>query len=40
MLYNKTFLFSVKAITLIFMSGRGSAISSVKQGKSGSIYVI
>ena len=24
--------------TLIFISGRGSAIPSVKQGKSGSIY--
>ena len=29
---------SVKAATLIFISGRGSAISSAKQGKSGSIY--
>ena len=28
---------SVKAVTLIFISGRGSAISSAKQGKSGSI---
>ena len=27
-----------KAATLIFISGRGSAISSAKQGKSGSIY--
>ena len=32
------FLLTVKAITLIFISGRGSAISSAKQGKSGSIY--
>ena len=32
------FSLSVKAITLIFISGRGSAISSGKQGKSGSIY--
>ena len=29
---------TVKAATLIFISGRGSAISSAKQGKSGSIY--
>ena len=29
---------TVKAETLIFISGRGSAISSAKQGKSGSIY--
>ena len=28
----------LKAVTLIFISGRGSAISSAKQGKSGSIY--
>ena len=28
----------VKAVTLIFISGRGSAISSAKQGKLGSIY--
>ena len=32
------FLLTVKAVTLIFISGRGSAISSTKQGKSGSIY--
>ena len=32
------FSLSVKAATLIFISGRGSAISSAKQGKSGSIY--
>ena len=33
------FLLTVKAAaTLIFISGRGSAISSAKQGKSGSIY--
>ena len=30
--------FTVKAATLIFIPGRGSAISSVKQGKAGSIY--
>ena len=32
------FSLTVKAATLIFISGRGSAISSPKQGKSGSIY--
>ena len=32
------FLLSVKAATLIFISGRGSAISYAKQGYSGSIY--
>ena len=32
------FLLTVKAATLIFISGRGSAISSAKQGKVGSIY--
>ena len=32
------FLLIVKAATLIFISGRISAISSAKQGKSGSIY--
>ena len=32
------FLLTVKAATLIFISGRGSAISSAKQGKSDSIY--
>ena len=31
------FLLTVKAATLIFISGRGSAISSAKQWKSGSI---
>ena len=31
------FLLTVKAATLIFISGGGSAISSAKQGKSGSI---
>ena len=34
----KDFSLTVKAATLIFISGRGSAISSAKQGKSGSIY--
>ena len=29
---------TVKAATKIFISGRGSAISSAKEGKSGSIY--
>ena len=28
----------MKAATLVFISGRCSAISSAKQGKSGSIY--
>ena len=32
------FSLTVKAATLIFISGRGSAISSAKQGKSDSIY--
>ena len=32
------FSLTVKAATLIFISGRGSAITSAKQGKSGSIY--
>ena len=32
------FSFTVKAATLIFISGRGSAISSAKEGKSGFIY--
>ena len=32
------FSLTVKAATLIFISGRGSAISSAKQGKSGSSY--
>ena len=32
------FSLTVKAATLIFMSGRGSAISSAKEGKSGFIY--
>ena len=31
-------LLTVKVVTLMFISGRGSAISSAKQGKSGSIY--
>ena len=30
----------VKAATLIFISGRCSAISSVKEGKSGFIYYL
>ena len=29
---------NVKAATLIFISGRGSAISSANKGKSGFIY--
>ena len=32
------FSLSVKAATLIFISGSGSAISSAKDGKSGFIY--
>ena len=32
------FSLTVKAATLIFIYGRGSAISSVKEGNSGSIY--
>ena len=32
------FSLTVKAVTLIFISGRGSAISSAKEGKSGFIY--
>ena len=32
------FSLTVKAVTLIFISGRGSAFSSAKQEKSGSIY--
>ena len=32
------FLLTVKAATLISISGRGSTISPAKQGKSGSVY--
>ena len=32
------FSLTVKAATLVFVSGRSSAISSAKQGKSGSVY--
>ena len=32
------FSLTVKVVTLIFISGRGSAISSAKEGKSGSIH--
>ena len=32
------FSLTVKAVTLIFIYGRGSAVSSARQGKSGSIY--
>ena len=32
------FSLTVKAATLIFISGRGSAISSAKEGKSGFIF--
>ena len=32
------FSLTVKAATLIFISGRGSAISSAKKGKSGFIH--
>ena len=31
-MYNGVFLVSVKAVTLIFISGRGSAISSAQKG--------
>ena len=34
------FSLAVKAATLIFISGRGSAISSAKEGKSGFIYYL
>ena len=33
------FSLTVKAVTLIFISGCGLAISSAKQEKSGSIYI-
>ena len=36
--YLLDFSLTVKAATLIFIPGRCSAISSAKQGKSGSIY--
>ena len=32
------FSLTVKVTTFIFISGRGSAISSANQGRSGSIY--
>ena len=32
------FSLTVKVATLIFISGRGSAISSAKEGKSGFVY--
>ena len=34
------FSLTVKAETLIFISGRGSAISSAKEGRSGYIYTL
>ena len=34
------FSLTVKAATLIIISGRGSAISSAKQGKSAPIYYL
>ena len=34
------FSHTVKVATLIFIYGRGSAILSAKQGKSGSIYKV
>ena len=34
------FSLTVKAATLIFIPGRGSALSSAKQGKSGSIFIL
>ena len=32
------FLLTIKAVTLIFISARGSAILSAREGKLGSIY--
>ena len=32
------FLFTVKVATYLFISGRGSAVSSIKEGKSGFVY--
>ena len=37
-MYNITFC--SQAVTLIFISGRGSATSPAKQGKSGLIYIL
>ena len=37
-LYITRLLLTVKAATEIFMSGRGSAVSFTKEGKSGFIY--
>ena len=37
-IYYIDFSLIVKAATLIFISGRGSAIATAKRGKSGSIY--
>ena len=34
------FSLTVKAATLIFISGCGSSISSAKEGKSGFIYIL
>ena len=34
------FLVTVKAATLIFISGHGLVISSAQEGKSGSIYFV
>ena len=34
------FSLTVKTATLIFISGRGSAILSAKEGKSGFIYIL
>ena len=34
------FFLTVKAATLIFISGRGSAIPSAKEEKSGFIYIL
>ena len=34
------FSLTVKAATLIVIFGRGSAISSAKEGKSGSLYIL
>ena len=35
-----SFWVNVKAVTLIFISGRGSVISSAHEGKSASIYLV
>ena len=34
------FSLTVKAVTLLFIAGRGSAISSAKEGKSGVFFYL